>query len=238
MIELTISSAFLIGLLGSSHCLAMCGGLSSALGAGQEQHRGRLLSYNIGRILTYGLIGALAGLLGEQMVAAAPQLGLVLRTIAGLLLVAMGLYVSQWWMGLTHLEKVGAKLWRHIQPLTRSLIPVKNHRQALMLGGLWGLLPCGLVYSTLSWALAAAHWQQSALFMLFFGLGTLPAMLSVGFINEKILARLRKKNYRVVAGLIIVVMGIITIVTPWLHSEGAHSEHGNHAVEHQHIHNN
>lgn len=222
MNELTILSALLIGFLGSGHCLGMCGGLAAATGQGSAGVT-RLLSYNIGRIVTYGLIGALAGLLGEQLVKATPQLTLVLRGVAGLLLIAMGLYISQWWMGLTKLEQVGAVLWRYIQPLTRRLLPVNNHGQALLLGFLWGLLPCGLVYSTLSWALAAADWRQSALFMLAFGIGTLPAMVGVGMLNEALLKRLRQKNFRAVAGVLIIAMGIWTLLLPLQHRAHSHS---------------
>lgn len=231
MTELTILGAFVIGFLGSSHCLGMCGGLTVALGlGGTESNRAYLLTYNAGRVLTYGVIGGVAGFFGEQIVASLPQAGLLLRTIAGALLIAMGLYINQWWMGLTQLEKIGAKLWKRIQPLSKFLIPVKTHRQALQLGLLWGLLPCGLVYSTLSWALAAANWQQSALFMIAFGVGTLPAMLSVGFLSQKLLARLRGKRVRVYAGLTIILMGIITIIVPWQHTMDDTHKHSHHSM--------
>jgi len=237
--ELSFPVALLIGLLGSSHCLAMCGGMSSLLFVGQPSKQcsggGRvayLLSYNIGRLLTYSMLGALLGLLGERMASSLPGMGLILRTMAGLLLIAMGLYVSQWWMGLTQLEKAGAYLWRYVQPLTVKLLPVNNHSQALLLGSLWGLLPCGLVYSTLSWALAAADWRQSALLMFAFGLGTLPAMLSMGFVNEKLLRHLRTKNTRRLAGMLIIVMGIMTIAVPWYHSQ----QHGGHTMKLNHEH--
>jgi sulfite exporter TauE/SafE len=227
MNELTLTSALLVGFLGSSHCLGMCGGLSAALGLnGQRSKQGLLLSYNLGRLCTYTAMGAVAGLFGEQLVTLLPQIGELLRTLAGLLLVAMGLYVSQWWMGLTRLEMLGAQLWRHLQPLTKSLLPVQGHGQALRLGVLWGLLPCGLVYSTLSWALAAAQWQQSALLMLAFGIGTLPAMLSVGWLNQQLLLQLRGKQFRVLAGLMIIAMGLLTMISPWLHLAGdEHSQH-------------
>ena len=229
MNELTLASAVVIGLLGSSHCLGMCGGLSSVLGVNANAgNRSRILSYNAGRLLTYTAIGALAGLLGEALLTTVPQAGVVMRTLAGLLIIAMGLYVSQLWMGLTQVEKIGAKLWRRVQPLTGKLLPINNHRQALLLGTLWGLLPCGLVYSTLSWSLASAQWQQSALLMLAFGVGTVPAMLATGFAGEKLLLRLRHPRFRSVAGLIIVLMGVATITTPVLHSEhsGHHQHHG------------
>lgn len=218
MNELSLTGALLIGLLGSTHCLGMCGGISSVLGVQANNKLSRLLSYNCGRLLTYTLIGAVAGLLGEQLVTAASAFTVVLRVLAGVLLVAMGLYVSQWWMGLSKLEQWGAAIWRCVQPLTRGLLPIKSHWQALLLGVLWGLLPCGLVYSTLSWALATADWRQSSLLMLSFGVGTLPAMLSIGFINKQLLQRLRQKKIRWVGGVLIIVMGVFTMVSPLQHS--------------------
>lgn len=217
MTELTLVSAFLIGLLGSTHCLGMCGGFAAAIGHGQASPL-RVLVYNGGRLLTYGLIGALAGFAGAQVVQAAPQLSLVLRTVAGLLLIAMGLYVSQWWMGLTRLEILGTVIWRRVQPLTRGLIPIRHHWQALVVGALWGLLPCGLVYSTVSWAVATADWRDSALLMVAFGIGTLPAMMGVGFVNQAVLKRWRQGWVRQLAGSLIFVMGLWTIAMPWLHA--------------------
>jgi sulfite exporter TauE/SafE len=229
VIEPTVVAALLVGFLGSSHCLGMCGGISAALGLqGDRSSRQHLLSYNLGRLVTYTLIGAAAGLFGEQVLMVLPGMGSWLRTMAGLLLVAMGLYVSQWWMGLTRLELLGAKLWRLIQPWSKSLLPISNQWQALQLGLLWGLLPCGLVYSTLSWALVSAQWQQSALLMLAFGVGTLPAMLAVGFAGQELLARLREKRWRVLGGLIIIGMGLVTAALPWMHSGGEHDNSGMH----------
>ena len=235
MTELTLASALIIGLLGSTHCIGMCGGIGSVLGANVESgHSGRLFSYNIGRLLTYTMIGTLAGLFGEQLLIVVPQLGIALRTVAGLLLIAMGLYICQWWMGLTRLEQVGSHLWKKVQPLSKNVLPINSNKRALGLGILWGLLPCGLVYSTLSLALASAHWQQSGLLMLAFGVGTLPAMLSIGFINEKLLTKLRKGNLRIVAGLIIIGMGLVTIITPWKHA--GHSDMGGEGHPHSHHH--
>ena len=221
MNELSLITAFMLGLLGSSHCLGMCGGISAALGisnqtATQSQQLGRLIAYNAGRVSTYGLIGALAGFIGSQLTII-PEVGLLLRGLAGLLLIAMGLYVAGWWFGLTKLEQVGAKLWRHIQPYSQKLLPVKSTSQALRLGLLWGLLPCGLVYSTLSWALAAADWQHSALLMIAFGLGTSPAMLATGFASQQVLNLLKKRGARMLAGSLIIIMGVVTLWIPVSH---------------------
>lgn len=228
MTELTIIlgsiiSAFALGIMGSSHCMGMCGGISAALGFQQSKADGRIISFNLGRIFTYTLIGAVAGLLGEEISAFSPLLGPVLRTLAGILLIMMGFYIAGWWTALTQLEKIGSYLWRYIQPISAKLLPIHNHSQAIRLGILWGLLPCGLVYSTLSWALATAQWQYSALLMLAFGLGTLPSMLVSGYLGTKVLVFLKTGKTRTIAALLMILLGLMTAVPPWLH--GSHHNH-------------
>jgi len=109
---------------------------------------------------------------------------MLLRVVAALLLIAMGLYLAGWWSGLTRIEALGRGLWRYIQPLTRRFMPVTSLPRALLLGGLWGWLPCGLVYSTLLWAASQGDALDSAALMLAFGLGTLPVLLATGIVDR------------------------------------------------------
>lgn len=234
MNELSLASALLVGLMSSSHCLAMCGGVAALLSsptrdAATGPRWSLLLGYNLGRVLMYGLLGALFGLLGAQLLVSMPQLTIGLRLFAGLMLVAMGLYVTRWWMGLTALEKAGALLWQRLQPLSRSLLPVRSPATALGLGMLWGLMPCGLVYSSLSWSMAAGSWQQAALLMMAFGLGTLPATLLSGVISARVLAWLRRRDVRVLAGMLIIALGLVTLyfaVASMQHNVHPAMEHG------------
>lgn len=218
-----LPAALVVGLLGSGHCLAMCGGIGAALGASSRGQPGLILLFNGGRIASYTLLGALMGALGAgagQQLSAAPM---VLHAIAGLLLVAMGLYLGQWWMGLTRLEAVGGLLWRHIQPWTRRLLPVRRRRDALALGLSWGLLPCGLVYSTLGWALASAHPLNSALLMLAFGLGTLPAVAGVSLGGQALVSWLRNPRWRRFAGVLLIAYGLWQLALPL--GGGDHGHH-------------
>ena len=164
-----LGSALVLGLLGGGHCLGMCGGLMGALTlAIPAEQRGRrlrlLLAYNLGRVLSYASAGLLLGMAGWA-VASSPA-AQVLRAIAALLLIAMGLYLAGWWSGLTRIEALGRGLWRHIQPLATRLLPVSSLPRALLLGALWGWLPCGLVYSTLLWAASQGNAGYSAALML------------------------------------------------------------------------
>ena len=114
---------------------------------------------------------------------------------------------------LAYLEKQGNLLWRHIQPLSRQLLPVRNPLQAVALGALWGWLPCGLIYSTLIWSATASDWQTSALLMACFGLGTIPAMLATGLLASQVQSLLKNRKAQTIAGLLIILFGLYTI--PW-----------------------
>lgn len=215
-------SAFILGLLGGGHCLGMCGGLMGALTlAIPPQQRGRrlqlLLGYNLGRILSYAVAGLLLGL-GGWALASSPAAS-VLRIVAALLLIAMGLYLAGWWSGLTRIEALGKGLWRFIQPVTRRFMPVHGLPQAATLGALWGWLPCGLVYSTLLWAASQGDALDSALLMLAFGLGTWPVLLATGLAAERLTALLRRRGVRIAGGLLVILFGLWTLPGPhqqWL----------------------
>ena len=213
-VSLSFASAILIGLLGTTHCLAMCGGLASSLSVSSSNRASSfvgILSYNLGRILSYTVAGALIGLVGAtiQTTVAAP----ILRTLAGLLLIGMGLYIAQWWFGITKLEQAGSILWRYISPLLKPLIPADTPTKALLLGMGWGWLPCGLVYSTLIWSSAAGSWSESALLMLGFGIGTLPAMLATGLIAQQVKAFVAQQSVRRISGMLLIAMGIWTLLS-------------------------
>lgn len=213
-------SALILGLLGGGHCLGMCGGLMGALTLAipPEQRARRLrllLAYNLGRILSYAAAGLLIGLAGWA-VASSPA-AMLLRVLAGLLLIAMGLYLAGWWSGLTRIEAVGGHLWRHLQPLASRLMPISSLPRALLLGAVWGWLPCGLVYSTLLWASSQGSPGESALLMLAFGLGTWPVLLATGMAAERLTALLRRRGVRIAGGLLVILFGIWTLPGPHQH---------------------
>ncbi len=213
-------SALILGLLGGGHCLGMCGGLMGALTMAipAEQRNRRLqllLAYNIGRISSYALAGLLVGLAGWA-IGNSPA-ALLLRVLAGILLICMGLYLAGWWSGLTRIEALGRHLWRHLQPLTRRLMPVTSVPQALFLGAIWGWLPCGLVYSSLLWAASQGSAINSALLMLVFGLGTVPVLLATGMAAERLTALLRQRGVRIAGGVLVMLFGLWTLPGPHQH---------------------
>ncbi|MCI8209963.1 cytochrome biogenesis protein [Pseudomonas sp. S25] len=213
-------SALILGLLGGGHCLGMCGGLMGALTLAipneQRSRRFRLLlAYNLGRICSYACAGLLTGLAGWA-VANSPG-ALALRVVAALLLIAMGLYLAGWWSGLTRIEGLGRWLWRYIQPVANRLLPVSSLPRALLLGGLWGWLPCGLVYSTLLWSASQGNAINSALLMLAFGIGTCPVLLATGLAAQRTTALLRKRGVRMAGGLLVIMFGLWTLPGPHQH---------------------
>jgi len=187
-------TAFLAGLFGGVHCVGMCGGMMGAMvyGIPEEKRQGLhlwpfLFSYNFGRITTYTLLGVLLGLLGAQAGDLIEQYNgwMWMRILAGSLMVVMGLYLAGWWMGLVQLEKLGGKLvWQRIQPVSKRIFPVETPARALAFGLVWGLLPCGLIYTMLVWSLAAGGWWQGGAFLLSFGMGTLPTLFTAGWIES------------------------------------------------------
>ncbi|MBH3450777.1 sulfite exporter TauE/SafE family protein [Pseudomonas putida] len=215
-----LGSALVLGLLGGGHCLGMCGGLMGALTLAippeQRSRRLRLLlAYNLGRIFSYASAGLLLGLAGWAVARSPAALGL--RVVAALLLIAMGLYLAGWWSGLTRIEALGRGLWLHIQPVASRLLPVSSLPRALLLGALWGWLPCGLVYSTLLWAASQGNAGYSAALMLAFGLGTWPVLLATGLAAERVNALLRRRSVRVAGGVLVMLFGVWTLPGPHQH---------------------
>ena len=213
MIEFSIIAVFFVGLLGGVHCLGMCGSIVGIFTAQLPKEGARWpfhLAYNSGRIASYTLAGLLVGAIG--------QAGLLMRDVvpiqhllfalSSLMLIALGLYLAGIWSMVRHIERVGNVLWQRIQPLTRRLLPVTSPTRALLLGTLWGWLPCGLVYSVLVTALASGHAQSGALIMLAFGLGTLPNLLAIGLFWERCRHWVRSPKVRLFAGLIVMAFGI------------------------------
>lgn len=223
-----------LGLAGAGHCLGMCGGIAAALNLGGSSSTAVTVFYHLGRICSYTLLGALLGFAAGSIELAAWTIGL--RYLAGALLIAMGLYIADWWRGISVLERTGAHLWRPVQRLSSRWLPVRDWRGALGLGLCWGLMPCGLIYSSLAWAATAQSAWTSGLLMLLFGVGTLPAMVATSFGAEKVQALLRKRGLKLLIALLLIVAGAWTIYLTASHR--GHLPAGNPALappnQHQH----
>ncbi|WP_281561558.1 sulfite exporter TauE/SafE family protein [Thalassomonas sp. RHCl1] len=171
-----------------------------------------VLCYNLGRIASYSLIGAIIGFTGSFAArnAGMPLNGL--RLVAGVFLILLGLYMGQWLMWLNRIEALGKGLWRRISPLSKKMIPVDTATKALALGGLWGWLPCGLVYSTLTWSMASGSAFNGAAIMFFFGLGTLPALVTMSFGMITVKQLLINNIFRKIMAFFIILYGIYSLL--------------------------
>lgn len=208
-------TALVAGLLGGGHCIGMCGGIVSALSFAlppSQRHPARIASlmlmYNLGRISSYTLAGALVGGLGQLLIHNLQEITQLLSWLAVIMLAMMASYVGQWWQGLTRVEAIGKHLWRFLEPLGRRLMPVTHPGQALMIGLIWGWLPCGLVYSMLILALSSGSPIQGALLLFVFGLGTLPTLLLTGALARQVTGFLRQPLWRQAAALMLLAFAV------------------------------
>jgi sulfite exporter TauE/SafE len=211
-LQLLLTSAAVAGLLGGVHCAAMCGGIVSVAcsAGGSRLPWSRALAYNLGRIASYALAGALAGAVGQAALAWRGEVmlrqGLMLAAGASLLLLA--LFLAGWSPLVRAIEGAGGVLWRRVQPYTRHVLPVTDLRRALGLGLLWGWLPCGMVYAVLLTASASGSAADGALVMTAFGLGTLPNLLAIAAFAQRAQACARRTAVRYAAAAIIAGFGV------------------------------
>lgn len=211
-------SAFVVGLLGGVHCVAMCGGIVGTLAFGLPRDaRIRIsavlpfqLAYNLGRVMSYVAAGALMGGLGVLLAQVLPiyYAQKALYILAALFMLALGLYLGGWWQGLVRVEQAGGTLWRRIEPLGRGLLPVRTSGRAFVLGLVWGWIPCGLVYSALVWAVTAGGALPGAALMLAFGLGTLPNLVAMGLVASGMVRWSRHAWVRQAAGVLVGLFGL------------------------------
>lgn len=203
-------TALFMGLAGAGHCLMMCGGIASAMGVNTRPHHVWL--YNAGRVCSYMVIGALvSGAIGLF----APDGGyttFILRWLAAIFLLLLGLYFTGWFSGLVYLEKAARPLWRQVQPFAVKLRNQSNGFAVFGAGALWGWLPCGMVYSALSWAALSGSAVGGAMTMAAFGLGTLPAMIAAGHFSQFLHGFLRAQGVRTAMGILLIIYALWSLL--------------------------
>lgn len=227
-------SAMLIGALGSVHCLAMCGGIAGALGQalpGRSPSADflRMVLYSVGRVSSYAVAGAVFGGVGEAF-SRQTGLAVALRVLAGLMILGFGAHTALGWQGLSRLDPLGQAAWRRLAPLAKRIGRPDRSWKVLLLGMLWGWLPCGLVYSALVAAAATGRADSGALFMLCFGFGTMPSIVLASALASRLAVLVARRSTRRVAGIILLCAGVWTIagaLMPLMHheSEGSVPHH-------------
>ncbi len=209
--NLNFYTALTIGLVGSLHCIGMCGPIAIALPLGRKSWWHRTLgglTYNLGRILTYGLLGAVFGLLGQGIEMAGLQRWASILIGAAMILSVLfpalfkgKIKIEQFLFG--YAGKMIGKF--------RKLFAIQSFPSLFLIGLLNGLLPCGLVYVAVAGALNTNSIPGGVVFMLLFGLGTLPVMLAIPLIGNLIGSGFRKK-YQYLLSVLVVVLGILFLL--------------------------
>lgn len=224
-------TAFMAGLLGSGHCFGMCGGIAGSLGAlsgkGTDSMALPALQFNIGRILSYAVLGALAGgILGAAGdIMALKSLGKYLRAITALMVLFIGLRFLIDWRGLDLIEKGGAGLWKRVMPFAMRISQRHDWIGRFGLGLCWGFLPCGLVYTILMTAASTGAVISGGATMLAFGIGTLPAMLGLTLAAPALNTFLSDRLVRRIVGFSLVVLALWMILTLVGGQGGGHAHH-------------
>src|SRR3569833_739593 len=217
MIELSLLSALLAGRLGGGLCVGLCCCICAAFSfrADGSTPPFRLhLAYNLGRVSSYVLFGALAGALGASLkLAEFMPVQTVLYVLAQIVMILLGLYLAGFNQWVLVFERAGGSVWRRVKPLFQKLLPVKSLPQAVLAGMAWGWLPCGLVYSVLVSALAAGSATSGAALMLAFGLGTLPNLLGMGLFARQIQPFMQQLWVRCVVVLLVAGFGVWGLMT-------------------------
>lgn len=232
--------AFSLGLMSAPHCLAMCGSIASTLVmASQNSARQRdapqavnilanssaarpvnsratppamldALMLGSGKLIAYGLLGLFAGTASTFIAMTGMWPGVLLRIVSALLIISIGLYIAGWWRGLNRLEAYGGKLWQ-LALKQISSIDLSRVNNKLLVGALWGMLPCGIVYSMLGLALTSGHPVKGAALMMSFGLGTMPFVLGTGGLIQTFTSTLAKPHVRHAAGAVMIIFGAVSL---------------------------
>lgn len=229
--------ALAMGFLGSPHCMGMCGGIVTAFGISMQnltpKKRSVLIAcYHTGRIFSYMGLGLVATLVGETVLAPFMTGNAMPRIILGLAII----FASLLMLGvpfLNRLEKVGLGLWNALAPIRQKVLPMDNIPKALSAGLLWGLLPCGMVYGALVMAMSVSatnHASLGVLFMMAFGIGTIPMLAMTGATLSWLQQKIKAFNLRRFSGVIMLISGILIMT----HNGGGHHNHNHH---HAHTHN-
>lgn len=204
-------SALILGLMGSFHCAGMCGPIAIALPlhgntVPQKIFGGAL--YNVGRTITYGVMGAIFGLLGQgiSMIGFQQKVSVIMGAVMIISVLFPVLFRNQYRMDKSWFSLVG-KLKKSIG----QMFSVRSFSSLFFIGLLNGLLPCGLVYIAIAGAIGTGDVAQGTLYMILFGLGTIPMMLTISLAGNMMGLALRNRINKLIPVLVVVV-GLLFIL--------------------------
>src|SRR6056297_3236194 len=204
-------SALLLGLMGSLHCVGMCGPIAFMLPVDRKnpvKKAGQITLYHIGRLLAYGTIGLVFGLLGKGLYVFGMQQKL--SVAIGILMIILVLIPSK----VLNRFQISRPVYKVISKIKSRLgkeFKKKTADTFLTIGFLNGFLPCGLVYMALFGAIAMGEVAQGSLYMILFGLGTVPLMTTAVYFSAFLKGNVKKRIQRLIP-VFVVLMGTLFIL--------------------------
>ena len=204
-------SALLLGLMGSFHCAGMCGPIAIALPlhgntVAQKIFGGTL--YNLGRAITYGIMGAVFGMLGQglHLIGFQQKVSVIMGALMIISVLFPSLFKNQY-----KLDKSWFKFVGNLKKSLGKLLTVRSFSSLFLIGLLNGLLPCGLVYMAIAGAIGTGEITLGAFYMVLFGIGTIPMMLSISLAGNLFSTALRNKINKLIP-ILVVLVGIFFIL--------------------------
>jgi sulfite exporter TauE/SafE len=219
-------SALALGFLGSFHCIGMCGPIVLALPNHYQHKYVKIYSsllYNMGRVITYGMLGLIFGLLGEGIYLGGMQQAVSIITGAVIIILVLFPYILP-----AKMKQFSIMKYPLLKNAFSNLFKSESYSAYLLLGLINGLLPCGFVYIALSGALLMGDTLQGSIFMMLFGIGTIPAMFTLSMAGSFVSLSFRNKIKKsipylsVIVGLILILRGFnlgIPYVSPMMSHE-------------------
>jgi sulfite exporter TauE/SafE len=204
-------SALVLGLMGSFHCAGMCGPIAIALplhgNTAPQKIFGDTL-YNVGRTITYGIMGAIFGLLGQgiQMIGVQQKISVIMGAVMIISVLFPALFKNQYRMDKSMFSLVG-KLKKRIG----EMFSIRSFQSLFFIGMLNGLLPCGLVYMAIAGAIGTGNAAEGTLYMILFGLGTIPMLLTISLAGNIMSQAIRRKINKLIP-VMVVVVGLLFIL--------------------------
>lgn len=216
--ESALLTGLLAGLFGSTHCLGMCGGIAGLLHAQVPARKPLLASgFHLGRISSYLIIALLATAIGLLPATLMPEGGVgVMRIALGALIIVMAIAIALPGRLRDYAGELTAPFTRRLVPYLARFLPVKSLDQSLALGLLWGLLPCGLLYTIVAAAVLLADPVATLAMVSAFGIGTVPMLLGTGMLALRFRSAINRRGLRWMAASLMILTGVLVAAGPWL----------------------
>ncbi len=204
-------SAIVLGLMGSLHCVGMCGPIAFMLPVDRTNHLkkfSQIFIYHIGRLLAYGIMGLVFGLLGKGLQIFGMQQQLSIFIGITMIVVVLIPYKA---FNKYNLSKPIYKLISKVKGRLGRELKKKTPDTFLTIGFLNGFLPCGLVYMALFAAIAMGNVAQGGLYMILFGLGTIPLMTSAVYLSSFLKGRARQHIQRLIPVFVVIIGALFVL---------------------------